>query len=298
MQFFNSVEQAIFFLIIIGIGLYLINRVLGALLNRTEKIPIGRKNKILFIIRICSLLAFIYILIDELPLYTAIPPEYAAIITGSVSTALAFITSGIFSNYIAGLLIWIIDPFDIGDIVEIQEQKGVIKSITLTRVILETFNRVTFEVSNSELVTSKILNYSIRLKRRKNFIRFKRKIRSPQEQGNARLDIDIFDEKLRIHDEEEMHQFFQKFVDEGLNVVHTYTFKMQVPYEHFRITVAEFKKICLKYKEIFGIRPRFHVMDYSNEISVKFRILTDNSDNILNYQAQMAEELYQIILKK
>ncbi len=39
-------------------------------------------------------------------------------------------------------------------------------------------------------------------------------------------------------------------------------------------------------------------MDYSNEISVKFRILTDNSDNVLNYQAQMAEELYQVILKK
>ena len=298
LSLFNNVEQAIFFLIIIGIGLYVINRALSYLLNRSEKIPIGRKNKILFIIRISSLFAFLYILIDELPLYTAIPPEYAAIITGSVSTALAFITSGIFSNYIAGLLIWIIDPFDIGDIVEIQGQKGIIKSITLTRVVLETFDRVVFEVSNSELVTSKVFNYSIRLKRRKNFIRFKRKVRSPQEQGNARLDIDVFDESLRTEDEEEIRQFYQKFVNEGLNVVHTFTFNIKVPYRKFRITVSEFKKICFKYKEIFGIRPRFYVKNYGSEITVKFRILTHNSDDILNYQARMAEELYQVIPKE
>ncbi|MHA1750163.1 MAG: mechanosensitive ion channel domain-containing protein [Promethearchaeota archaeon] len=121
----------------------------------------------MFIFRLVLIVSFIYLIIDGFPSFTSIPNEYSAIITGSVSTALAFATSGIFSNYIAGLLIWVIDPFDIGDIVKVKGQKGIVRSITLTRVIIETFDRIIMEISNSELVSSIILNYSIKLKRKK-----------------------------------------------------------------------------------------------------------------------------------
>ena len=226
-----------------------------------------------------------------------IEAEYRVIITGSLSTALAFATSGIFSNYIAGLLIWIIDPFDIGEIVKIKGQKGIVRSISLTRVVIETFDRIIIELSNSELVSSMILNYSIKLKRKKKFMRFKKLIRSPQEIGSAQLDIDIFNEEIRKESEEELNQFYKKVMENDSNVVHSFNFKMQVPYYQFRIKVAEIEEICRKYKDIFGIKPSFHIIDFGFQIELKFRIVSLSENSILIYQSKMVEELYKIILK-
>ncbi|MHA1671294.1 MAG: mechanosensitive ion channel domain-containing protein [Promethearchaeota archaeon] len=242
-------------------------------------------------------MSFIYLIIDGFPSFTSIPNEYSSIITGSLSTALAFATSGIFSNYIAGLLMWIIDPFDIGDIVKFKGQKGLVKSITLTKVILETFDRIIIEISNSELVSSIILNYSIKLRRKKNYTQFKKLIRSPQEIGNARLDIDVYNEEKRKESEEELNQFHEKVMKNDNNVVHSFNFKMHVPYHQFRIKVAEIEKICRKYKDVFGMKPSFHIIDFGNQIVLKFRILTLSETSLLMYQSKMVEELYKIILK-
>jgi len=250
-----------------------------------------------FIFRLVLIVSFIYLIIDGFPSFTSIPNEYSAIITGSVSTALAFATSGIFSNYIAGLLIWVIDPFDIGDIVKVKGQKGIVRSITLTRVIIETFDRIIMEISNSELVSSIILNYSIKLKRKKNYMRFKKLVRSPQEIGNARLDIDVFNETKRKESEEELNQFHEKLVENDSNVVYSFNFKMHVPYHQFRIKVAEIEEICRKYKDVFGIKPKFHIIDFGNQIILKFRILTLSESSLLVYQSKMVEDLYKIILK-
>jgi hypothetical protein len=73
---------------------------------------------------------------------------------------------------------------------------------------------------------------------------------------------------------------------------------MRVPYGQFRIIVDKFNEICAKYANIFGIRPRFHVQEYSNEIIVKFRILTLDSYKILKYQPEFANDLYKAILSK
>lgn len=276
---------------------YVVNYFSNILLNTIPKLSVRGRNKAVFILRLVLIVSFIYLIIDGFPSFTNIPDEYSAIITGSLSTALAFATSGIFSNYIAGLLIWVIDPFDIGDLVKVKGQKGIVRSITLTRVIIETFDRIIIEISNSELVSSIILNYSIKLKRKKNYMRFKKFVRSPQEIGNARLDIDVFNETKRKESEEELKQFHEKVVENDSNVVHSFNFKMQVAYHQFRIKVAEIEEICQKYKDVFGIKPSFHVIDFGNKIILKFRILTLSESSLLVYQSKMVEDLYKIILK-
>ncbi len=283
----------------IGLILYAVNYALNILLSGISKISIKGRNKFMFIIRLVSIVSFIYLIINGFPSFTSIPTEYTAIITGSISTALAFATSGIFSNYIAGLLIWIMDPFDIGEFVKIKGQKGIVRSISLTRVVIETFDRIIVEVSNSELVSSLIFNYSIELKRKKNFMRFKNQIRSPQEIGNARLDIDVFDEEMRKESEEDLNQFYAKMMENDSNVVHSFNFRMQVPQYQFRIKVAEIEEVCQKYKEIFGKKPSFHVVDFFGaQIELKFRILTLSENSLLLYQSKLVEDLYKVILKQ
>jgi len=284
--------------LLIAFLLYLFNRLLSILFNRIGRIPIARKNKILFAFRIISILILLYFIINGFPSFTTLPTEYTAIITGAVSTALAFISSGIFSNFVAGVLIWIVDPFDIGDVVKISGHKGIIKSITLTKVVIETMDRIIVEISNSDVVSSIVLNYTIKLSSRKKYIHFKRQTRAPQDIGNARLDIDVYDEEIRKQEETDIKNFFTSFSENKHNIVHTFNLKMRVPYTHFRIIIDKFNEVCAKYADIFGIRPRFHVIEYSNDITVKFRILTLDSNKILKYQPEFANDLYKAILSK
>jgi small-conductance mechanosensitive channel len=216
-------------------------------------------------------------------------------VTGAVSTALAFVFSGVFSNFIAGVLLWIVNPFDLGDVVKIGGHKGVVKSITLSKVVIETMDRIIVEISNSDVVSSIVLNYTIKLSSRKKFIHFKRQIRAPQDLGTARIDIDVYSEEERKQEETDLKNFFTLFSEADQDIIDTYNFKMRVPFSHFRIVVDKFNDICTKYGEIFGIRPRFHVIEYSNEITVKFRILTLDSNKILKYQPEFAQDLYKAI---
>jgi len=284
--------------VLISFLLYLFNRLLSILFNRLGRIPIARKNKIVFAFRIISILVLLYFIINGFPSFTTLPAEYTAIITGAVSTALAFVFSGIFSNFVAGVLIWIVDPFDIGDVVKIGGHKGIIKVITLTKVVIETMDRIIVEISNSDVVSSIVLNYTIKLSSRKKYIHFKRQTRAPQDIGNARLDIDVYDEEIRKQEETDIKNFFTSFSENNHNIVHTYNFKMRVPYTQFRIRIDKFNELCAKYADIFGIRPRFHVLEYSNDITVKFRILTLDSNKILKHQPEFANDLYKAILSK
>lgn len=285
-------------MVLIAFLLYFFNRLLSILFNRIGRIPIARKNKIVFAFRIISILTLLYFIINGFPSFITLPAEYTAIITGAVSTALAFVSSGIFSNFVAGVLVWIVDPFDIGDVVKISGHKGIIKSITLTKVVIETMDRIIVEISNSDVVSSIVLNYTIKLSSRKKYVHFKRQTRAPQDIGNARLDIDVYNEKIRKQEEMDIKNFFTSFSENDQNIVHTYNFKMRIPYARFRIIIDKFNELCAKYADIFGIRPRFHVLEYSNEIIVKFRILTLDSNKILKYQPEFANDLYKAILSK
>lgn len=289
---------ALIVVVLIATLLYIINKLLSILFNRLGRIPKARKNKLLFAFRIISILILLYFVINGFPSFIDLPPELTAIITGGVSTALAFIFSGIFSNFVAGVLIWIVDPFDIGDLIKIGGHKGVIKSITLSKVVIETMDRIIVEISNSDIVSSIVLNYTIKLSSRKKYVYFKRQTRAPQDIGNARLDIDVYNEEIRKQEELDIKNFFTSFSENDQDTVYTYNFKMQVPYTRFRIMIDKFNEVCAEYADIFGIRPRFHVLEYSNEIVVKFRILTLDSNKILKYQPDFAEALYRTILSK
>jgi len=296
MSIFNTDIEALIFIIILIPSLYTINYILNFLLYRSERIPVTQKNKVKFVIRVISIIVIVYILIEGFPSFTQIDPQYTAILTGAISTALAFASSEIFANFTAGILLLIVDPFDIGDVVKIKGYKGIIKSISLTKVVLETFDRVDIDISNSDVLSSKILNYSIHLKDSNNFFRFRKEILAPQSKGYANLNIDLLDNFVDFN--EEYRELFKLVNKKQAEIIHAYTFKMRMKYNGFRVKIDKLNNLCNEYKDKFGFVPKFHIVDFSNEIAVKFRILTMEAINLLDYQPEFVKGIYKIVVGK
>lgn len=292
MALFETDLMALLVVSIVLAGALGINRLVSFLLKKTTLIKINQKNKISFVLKLVSIVAVVYLIVEGFPSFQNIPEDMRTILTGAISTALAFISSEIFADLLSGMLIFFIDPFDLGDIVKINKRKGIIKSISLTKIVIETFNNVPIEMKNSEVINSNIVNYTIELKNIEHYEVFKKKLQTPQDRGKARIDLNLNDE-VRDY-EKEYREMFKLYQKKDYSHIHMYTFRMGYQYDQFRIRLHKSTLLCDEYKEIFGFRPRFHVMGYGNRIVLKFQIFTFSLEKIRKYQPQFAYDLYKI----
>ncbi len=292
---FNSDLEALIVLIIVGAILYLINALTSLLLDKIKQIRFKEKNIINFGLRLASIIIIISLIYYGFPIIKTIPAEYTLVISGAISTALGFAFSEIFSNFVAGVILYLIDPFDIGDVVKIEGYKGVIKSISLTKVVIETFDRILVEISNNTILNSQILNYTIRLKNKKNYFSVRKQLRTPQDISSAKLNFHEMSEEQKKEEELEYKELFNILREKNQDKLYAYRFTLKFPYMHFRIIVDKVEILCEKYKEIFGFKPRFHIMGSGYEIIVKFHLITLEWSSLLNHQADFAEEIYLII---
>ena len=293
MALFNSDFEALIYVSIIFLLIYGSNKAITLALNKIDKLTTEQRVKASFIARLISIFFLVYLLLESFPSFGQLDPTYSAILAGSISTALAFASSELFVNLMSGLLLFIIDPFDIGHVIKVNNQKGIVRSITLTRVVMETFDGIIVELYNNDIVSSKIVNYSIDIENIKRYRQFKHKILAPQDRGKARLNLS-FDDTYR-DDDPEIRALFEIVKKEERTFIHNYTFRMQVPYRGFRIKVDKIDRLCEKYRETFGLKPQFHIIDFASDISLKFRILTLESQKLLDFQPDFAKDLYKII---
>jgi len=296
MALFNTDFEAVIYIIIIAAILYLLNQFISSTILRIKKISNKHKNISNFILRLISIVVIVYLIIEGFPSFKAIPAEYTAILTSSISTALAFVSSEIFSNFMAGILLILIDPFDIGDIIKIGNNKGVVLTSTLTRVALDTFDRIKVDIANKELISTNIINYTKKLDDVKNFDQFKQKLNFPQYRGEAHLGGSLFTDDEEV--EKELRELYEIVRNDKREIIHAFTFKMRYPYNKLRIKIHQTDNLCVKYKEKFGFKPRFHIINFGFEVDVKFRILTLNAKSVMDHQPELAKDLSKIIFGK
>ena len=288
MALFNSDLEAIIYIAIIGIALFLFNKVISSILKNIKVVNVKTENKVSFVLNLVSFIIIIYLIIEGFPSFEQIDPTYAAILTGAISTALAFASSGIFKNLVSGIVLMFVGPFDEGDIVKIKGNKGIIRQITLSKVILETFDGKFIEISNNEVISSTIINYTKKIGRIRTFEQFLKKVQSPQIKGVAQIN-ELDDTYLR--------DLYQQYKKQRNPVIHRYTFRMLFPYEGFRKKLEQVEELCFKYKSVFGARPWFDIINFEHKIIVKFSIVTLDSMTILKDQPKFAHDLYRIILQ-
>ena len=161
MAIFKSDFEAIVYLGGLLLILLVINSLISFILKKIRKISIQKRVITNFIVRILSVIIFIYFVVEGIPFVETIDATYFTILTTSISTALAFASKGIFSNLVSGLILLIVSPFDIGDVVRIKGELGVIRNIELLKTTIETFDNILIKKSNSEILNSKVTNYSV-----------------------------------------------------------------------------------------------------------------------------------------
>jgi len=287
-------------LIIIGIGIIAvlgIYKIISSIVKRVKKIPEKRKLIIKFSLRLISVLIVLYLILGGLPIFETLDllyPGFSAIITSSVSVAIAFASSGIFENLVSGIALIILNPFELEDIVRIGDAFGAVRDIKLTKTVIETFDNIFIEISNSDVISAKIVKYSLKLENIKNFLQFKQKIHEAEQEGFPPIEEGDLGKSRELNLK---HVFETAFKRKENPKIHNFTFPMEFGFSQFRKKLSLVDRVCDDYKEKFGFRPRYHINGIDNFIKVNFRLITFDSNNFFKYQPEFAKEVYRIVQK-
>jgi len=84
-----------------------------------------------------------------------------AVIFGLFSVGIGFGLQNVTSNFIAGLILLVERPINIGDRVTIGDTEGNVKEIKIRSTTIQTLNNITYIVPNSEFISSTVINWSL-----------------------------------------------------------------------------------------------------------------------------------------